>query len=270
MYNNAVYKALTIAGSDSGGCAGIQADLKTFCALGVFGMSAITAITAQNTTGVKDIYSVSPENIICQIDAVMSDIGAGAVKTGMLFDKDIISAVAERIRYWEIKNFVLDPVMVATTGSVLLKEDAIDEIRRVLIPLALVSTPNTPEAEVLTGIKIHNEEDMMRACKVFIDELNAGSVIIKGGHIYESDCSTDIFYDGVSYKKFSSPKVDTRNLHGTGCTFSAAIAGFLSKGNNLLDSIAFGKEYISNAIESGKNFKIGAGDGPVDHFWRFR
>jgi hydroxymethylpyrimidine/phosphomethylpyrimidine kinase len=258
-------RALTIAGSDSGGCAGIQADIKTFSALGVFGMSAITAITAQNTKQVADVEAISIHNITLQIDMVLSDIGANAVKTGMLFSSEIIEAVADRLSHWGAKNLVVDPVMVASSGATLLLPDAIKSMSEKLFPLATVITPNIPEAELLSGIKIEQEQDIYTACEILYN-MGAKKVLLKGGH-RQGGVATDLLFDGVNFHKFSSDWVDTNNLHGTGCTYSAAIAAFLAKGLTLADSVKKAKEYISGAIKHGKNLYISESNGPVDHFW---
>jgi hydroxymethylpyrimidine/phosphomethylpyrimidine kinase len=261
-------KCLTIASSDSGGCAGIQADLKTFSALGVFGMSAIVAVTAQNTLEVRDIYAIAPDNIAAQIDAVLDDLGADSVKTGMLFSKEIIEVVAKKLEKHEVRNLVVDPVMVAATGAVLLKTDAINTMIKKLFPLARVVTPNIHEAEVLSGIKILNYKDKVEACKI-ISKRGAQTIILKGGH-GSGDEATDLWYNGKSVYEFSSSRVDTKNIHGTGCTYSAAIAAYLAQGGTLDESIRKAKKYISNAILKGKDIRLGNGSGPVDHFWNIR
>ncbi|MDR0454233.1 MAG: bifunctional hydroxymethylpyrimidine kinase/phosphomethylpyrimidine kinase [Deferribacteraceae bacterium] len=262
-------RALTIAGSDSGGCAGIQADIKTFSALGVFGMSAVTALTSQNTLGVTNVSPVSAENVISQIDAVMSDIGANAVKTGMLFSKDIIKAVAERLKYWRADNLVVDPVMVSATGAVLLQDDAMEEMVHSLFPLAKVVTPNLPEAETLIGGKIKTDADCREACKTLVRK-GVKSVVLKGGHIGSvNGKAVDLCYNGNTFYELLSEWSDTKNLHGTGCTFSAAIAGFLALAYTTEESLKLAKKYISGAVSAGKNMSIGSGGGPVDHFWQY-
>ena len=260
--------ALTIAGSDSGGCAGIQADIKTFSALGVFGMSAITALTSQNTLGVTHVYPVSAESVTSQIDAVMADMGAKAVKTGMLFSEDIISAVAGRLKHWQAENLVVDPVMVSTTGALLLRESAVEEMASHLFPLAKVVTPNLPEAEALVGGKIKTDSDRREACEAIVRK-GAGSVVLKGGHDSGiNGKAVDLWYDGKVFCELSSEWVDTKNLHGTGCTFSAAIAGYLALSHTLEESLRLAKNYISGAISAGKDMSVGKGNGPVDHFWQ--
>ena len=259
-----IHKALTIAGSDSGAGAGIQADLKTFAALGVYGTSVITAITAQNTRGVTDIFELSPELVAAQIDAVMQDIGADAVKTGMLSNSAIIEVVAEKIREHHIVNLVVDPVMVAKSGDLLLRADAIEALKSRLIPLAMIVTPNLPEAEQLTGIHGTRVEDIKDAARKILD-MGAKSVVIKGGH--RKGPATDLFYDGKKFRSFSSARIATRNTHGTGCTFSAAIAANLAKGEKLEQAVAHAKTYMTRAIR--KSFAIGAGHSPVHHFHNF-
>jgi hydroxymethylpyrimidine/phosphomethylpyrimidine kinase len=259
-----ICKALTIAGSDSGAGAGIQADLKTFAALGVYGTSAITAITAQNTRGVTQIFELSPALVAAQIDAVIEDIGADAAKTGMLANAAIIEAVAEKIREYDLKNLVVDPVMVAKSGDLLLRADAIDALKSRLIPLAAVVTPNLPEAEQLTGIHGTRLNDLKEAARRIVG-LGAKSVVIKGGH--RKGPAVDLFYDGKKFRSFSAARVPTKNTHGTGCTFSAAIAANLAKGEKLEGAVAHAKAYMTRAIRSG--FAVGAGHSPVNHFYGF-
>ncbi len=256
-------KALTIAGSDSGGGAGIQADLKTFAALGAYGSSVLTAITAQNTLGVSAVHEVPIEIIVGQLDAVMSDIGADAVKTGMLSSAAIIDAVADGIRRHRIERLVVDPVMVATSGDRLLREDAVDSIRSVLLPLALIATPNIPEAEILTGQRIESEPEMAEAARM-IGAMGARFVVVKGGHL-EGD-PVDIVYDGTSIERVVTPRVQTRHSHGTGCTFSAAIAARLATGDLVPTAIVAAKQYVYDALIHA--YKVGAGQSPVHHFYR--
>jgi hydroxymethylpyrimidine/phosphomethylpyrimidine kinase len=257
-----IHKALTIAGSDSGAGAGIQADLKTFAALGVYGTSAITAITAQNTRGVKKIFELEPELIAAQIDAVIEDIGAAAVKTGMLCNSAIIEVVAEKIREHRLTNLVVDPVMVAKSGDVLLRADAIGALKSRLIPLATVVTPNIPEAEQLTHVRGTRPQDLKDAARKIID-MGARSVVIKGGH--RKGPAVDLFYDGKLFRTFSAARVRTKNTHGTGCTFSAAIAAYLAKGEKLEQAVARAKTYMTAAIRKG--FAVGSGHSPVHHFY---
>jgi hydroxymethylpyrimidine/phosphomethylpyrimidine kinase len=259
-----VYKALTIAGSDSGAGAGIQADLKTFAALGVYGTSVITAITAQNTRGVTRIFELSPDLVAAQIDAVMQDIGADAVKTGMLSNSAIIEVVAEKIREYRLTNLVVDPVMVAKSGDLLLRAEAIETLKSRLIPLAAIVTPNIPEADQLTGIHRNRQIDLKEAARRIVG-MGARSVVIKGGH--RKGPAIDLFYDGKKFHSFTAARVATRNTHGTGCTFSAAIAANLAKGEKLEQAVAHAKVYITRAIRKG--FTIGSGHSPVHHFYRF-
>lgn len=260
----ALYKALTIAGSDSGAGAGIQADLKTFAALGVYGTSVITAITAQNTMGVSRIFELPPDMVAAQIDALIKDIGTDALKTGMLANSAIIEVVAEKIREYRLQNLVLDPVLIATGGAVLLSEDAIETLRSRLIPLATIVTPNLPEAERLTGIALTDSRGVKEAAKRII-AMGARSVVIKGGH--RRGPALDIFYDGKAFREVSALRVPTRNTHGTGCTYSAAIVANLAKGVKLEKAIIQAKRYITQAIREG--FAIGSGPGPVHHFYQY-
>jgi hydroxymethylpyrimidine/phosphomethylpyrimidine kinase len=255
-------RALTIAGSDSGGGAGIQADLKTFQALGVYGTSAITAITAQNTLGVRAVHEVPTAVIADQIDAVVEDIGIDAAKTGMLSSAAIIATVADRVRHWRIERLVIDPVMVAKSGDPLLKEDAIQALIGELLPLALVLTPNLPEAEVLVGRALTSEDEIREAARDIV-AMGAGSVVMKGGH--RQGDATDVFFDGHEFHTFSSERFDTPNTHGTGCTFSAAIAAALARGMDLVEAVGYGKRYVSEAIRHSR--PLGAGHGPVAHDW---
>jgi hydroxymethylpyrimidine/phosphomethylpyrimidine kinase len=257
-------KALTIAGSDSGGGAGIQADLKTFAALGVYGSSAITALTAQNTLGVQGVYPVDPEFVGQQIDSVMSDIGAHAAKTGMLFSAEIIQVVAERVRRWGIEHLVVDPVMVAKSGDRLLREDAIDALRRELLPLAYVVTPNLGEASVLAGFEVRDKPTMEQAARA-IHALGVRIVVVKGGHL--ADCADDLVYDGASMRWLPAEHIDTPHTHGTGCTFSAAIAALLAQGHEPLEAIARAKDYLTAALRAAQ--PIGAGHSPVNHFYAY-
>jgi len=257
-------KAFTIAGSDSGGGAGIQADLKTFAALGVYGSSAITALTAQNTLGVQGVYPVDPEFVGQQIDSVMSDIGAHAAKTGMLFSAEIIQVVAERVRRWGIEHLVVDPVMVAKSGDRLLREDAIDALRRALLPLAYIVTPNLGEASVLAGFEVHDKPTMEQAARA-IHALGARIVVVKGGHL--ADCADDLVYDGASMRWLPAEHIDTPHTHGTGCTFSAAIAALLAQGHEPLEAIARAKDYLTAALRAAQ--PIGAGHSPVNHFYGY-
>jgi hydroxymethylpyrimidine/phosphomethylpyrimidine kinase len=255
-------KALTIAGSDSGGGAGIQADLKTFAALNVYGMSALTAITAQNTRGVSGVQAIDTELVVAQIRAVASDIGIDAAKTGMLFSAPIIKAVAQTVRDTGPYPLVVDPVMVATSGDRLLQPEAEDSLRQDLIPLATVVTPNLDETAVLVGRKVATLEEMQAAAEAIVAG-GAKAVIIKGGHAIVK--ATDVFYDGSSMELLSSEVVSTRNTHGTGCTLSAAICAMLARGLPLLEASRQAKRYITGALRH--SLSIGHGRGPVGHFW---
>lgn len=260
-----VKKALTIAGSDSGGCAGIQADIKTMSALGVFGMSAITAVTSQNTLGVTYIEELSTKSVITQIEAIYDDLSPDAVKSGMLFSKDIIEVVAEVLKARNKSPYVLDPVMVATSGAKLLKDDAISYMIDKLFPLAYVITPNIPEAELISGIKIECQEHVDKACKI-IKNMGVQNIIIKGGH-FSGEESVDTLYDGKNHYEISSMRIDTKNTHGTGCTYSAAICSYMALGFNLLDAVKYTKQYITSAIIYGAEMNVGSGSGPVNHFF---
>lgn len=255
-------RCLTIAGSDSGGGAGIQADLKTFAALGVYGMSALTAITAQNTLGVQGVYELPADFVGLQIDSVVTDIGVDAVKTGMLANADIIAVVAARVREHGLPNLVVDPVMVAKSGDPLLRPDARDALISLLLPLAVVVTPNLHEARVLTGMKIETVEEMERAA-VAIHRMGPRYVVVKGGHL-ETGESVDVLYDGERFTHFPSPRVETKNTHGTGCTFASAIAAGLAKGLNVEEAVRQAKEYITLALRY--SLDLGHGHGPTHHF----
>jgi hydroxymethylpyrimidine/phosphomethylpyrimidine kinase len=255
--------ALTIAGSDSGGGAGIQADLKTFAALGVYGTSALTAITAQNTVGVTAVHEIPAGVIAAQIEAVISDIGADAVKTGMLSSSAIVEVVARELRRHGVERLVVDPVMIAKSGDPLLKQEAVEALRTRLVPLAAVVTPNIPEAEVLTGMTITSQEDMRRAAEQILG-MGARGVVVKGGHL--EGPATDLFYDGSDFHEFTAPRIDTVNTHGTGCTFASAIAAGLAQGLPVIDAVAQAKEYVTEAIR--QSFPIGQGHGPLNHFFR--
>lgn len=263
MASRRIPSAMTIAGSDSGGGAGIQADLKTFAALGVYGTSALTAITAQNTVGVTAIHEVPTEVIAAQIDAVLTDIGADAVKTGMLSSSAIIAVVAESLQRHRVQRLVVDPVMVAKGGDRLLREDAVDTLRTRLLPLATVVTPNIPEAEALTGIKLTEESDVRRAAERIV-AMGARSVVVKGGH--RQGPATDVFYDGARFQEFTAPRIDTRNTHGTGCTFASAVAAGLARGLTVIEAVALAKDYVTAAIR--RAFAMGQGHGPLNHFYK--
>ncbi|NLV23151.1 MAG: bifunctional hydroxymethylpyrimidine kinase/phosphomethylpyrimidine kinase [Deltaproteobacteria bacterium] len=253
-------RMLTIAGSDSGGGAGIQADLKTSTLLGSFGMSAITALTAQNTLGVTDIHPAPPEFIAAQIEAVLSDIGADVIKVGMLFSPEIIRLVAANIRKYALPA-VVDPVMIAKGGASLLRQEAVAALRNELLPLAYLITPNLPEAEVLTGLTIRTESDMEKAAARLCD-MGPRNVLVKGGHL-EGD-SVDLLVEGGRLHRFHEKRFDTPHTHGTGCTYSAAIATFLAQGIPLVQAVERGKTFITEAIRLAPG--IGHGHGPVNHF----
>jgi hydroxymethylpyrimidine/phosphomethylpyrimidine kinase len=259
-------RALTVAGSDSGGGAGIQADLKTFAAMGVYGASAITAVTAQNTLGVSD-WLAMPERLVAdQIEAILSDIGADAVKTGMLANAAIIQTVASKLREHRVTQLVVDPVMVAKGGASLLEDDAVEALTKELLPMALVVTPNIPEAEALTGMRIAGWDDMRSAAERIV-AMGARSVVVKGGHFEDSETSTDLFYDGRGFREYPARRIDTKNTHGTGCTFASAIAAGLAKGLDVPGAVALAKSYVTLAIQHA--YPVGAGHGPVHHFYRF-
>lgn len=255
---------MTIAGSDSGGGAGIQADLKTYSALGVFGTSTLTAITAQNTVGVTAVHEIPTDVIAAQIDAVVSDIGADAVKTGMLSSSAIVATVAEAVRRHGITNLVVDPVMVAKSGDRLLREEAIATICSELIPLAKVVTPNIPEAEDLTGRSIESDDDVRRAAEAIIG-MGAGSVVIKGGH--RDGPPTDVLYDGREFMEFTTERIPSTSTHGTGCTFASAVAAGLAHGLETPAAVKQAKEYVTAAISAA--YPIGQGHGPLHHFHAF-
>jgi hydroxymethylpyrimidine/phosphomethylpyrimidine kinase len=257
-------RALTIAGSDSGGGAGIQADLKTFSALGVYGMSVLTALTAQNTIGVQAVFELPPSFVAQQIDSVVTDIGVDAVKTGMLANSEIIHVVAEKVKEYRLPNLVVDPVMRAKSGDPLLRPEAQEALVKELLPLALVVTPNLPEAEALVGFPVRNLEDMRRAAMA-IHAMGPAWVVVKGGHL-EGDTSIDILYNGKEWWEFSAPYINTRNTHGTGCTFASAIAAWLARGADVPEAIRLAKEYLTEALKAGAKLNIGKGHGPVHHF----
>ena len=261
-------RILTIAGSDSGGGAGIQADIKTITVLGGYGMSVITALTAQNTLGVQGVHPVPVSFIARQLDSVLSDIGADAAKTGMLANPEIVEVVADGIRRYQVKTLVVDPVMVAKSGDSLLSSDARDTIKKVLLPLAGVVTPNLPEAEVLSGISVGTISEMKEAARIILD-MGPAYVVIKGGHL-EGD-AVDLLFDGESFQEFPAPRLRQKNTHGTGCTFSAALATFLGQGFLTGKAVEMAKEFITEAITAG--ILIGSGYGPANpyaHILRMR
>jgi hydroxymethylpyrimidine/phosphomethylpyrimidine kinase len=254
--------ALTIAGSDSGGGAGIQADLKTFQRFGVFGTSAITAITAQNTRGVSRWEAVSPDMVRAQIDSVAEDLLPAALKSGMLANASVAAAIAGAIREHSLPNYVLDPVMVATSGDLLLEPDAIEVIRHDLIPQAFLVTPNLHEAALLVGEAIDDEDAMARAGETIVNEMGAKAALIKGGHLASGERVVDVLYDG-NVRVFRSQRLDTTNTHGTGCTLSAAIAAQLAKGESLHAAVRRAIDYVHNAIATAPG--LGSGHGPLNH-----
>lgn len=262
-------RALTIAGSDPSGGAGIQADLKTFSACGCFGTSAIVAVVDENTVGVTGVHPVPVDFVVGQIRSVLDDIGADAIKIGMLHSSELILAVRATLAGYDIRNVVLDPVMVATSGDPLLQREAVATLRDELIPRARVITPNIPEAEILLGRRLPRQEELPDAAR----ELSQGgrvSVFLKAGHLDDEEL-VDIFYDAESDRivPLRSKRVATVNTHGTGCTLSSAIAAFLARGYALDDAAAAAKEYIAGAIAAGAHYRIGHGHGPVHHFYRF-
>lgn len=258
-----VKKALTIAGSDCSGGAGIQADLKTFSAHGVFGMSVIVSVVAENTQRVIDIQNITPDLIIKQIDAVFEDIGSDAVKIGMLSERECMLAVAEGLKKYKPKNIVIDPVMYAKGGCPLMNPAAIDSLVKEVIPFADIITPNIPEAEKISGIKIENIEDMKKSAKIIYD-MGTKAVLVKGGHGEGKNC-IDILFDGKDFYDYSSERIDTKNTHGTGCTLSSAIASNLALENSIPEAVSKGKEYVTNAIKH--SLQIGKGHGPTNHFY---
>ena len=252
--------ALTIAGSDSSGGAGIQADIKTMMANGVYAMSAITALTAQNTTGVSAIFNATPEFLAQELDSVFTDIFPDAVKIGMVSDRELISVIARKLKEYQARNIVVDPVMVATSGARLISEDAVDTLKQELFPLAAVLTPNIPEAEVLTGMKICTGEDMIEAARQIAQQYQC-AVLCKSGH--QLNDANDLLYFKDGYCWFEGKRIDNPNTHGTGCTLSSAIAANLAKGYDLPTSVERAKDYISGALSA--MLDLGAGSGPMDH-----
>ena len=258
--------ALTIAGSDSGGGAGIQADLKTFAALGVYGTSAVAALTAQNTVGVTGVHAVPAAFVVAQIDAVAGDLGCDAVKTGMLATAEIVEAVAAAVTRWSLPHLVVDPVMVAKSGDHLLAADAVDALKRVLLPLAAVVTPNVPEAEVLTGLTIRTRDDALGAAHA-LRALGAGAVVVKGGHLDRADI-VDVLVVGDRDIEIVGERVPGRHTHGTGCTFASAIAARLALGDDIEAATRAAQAYVREAMRAG--VPLGAGHRPLDHLWKAR
>jgi hydroxymethylpyrimidine/phosphomethylpyrimidine kinase len=257
-------RALTIAGSDSGGGAGIQADLKTFSALGVYGMTAITAVTVQNTKGVSGYEELSPQTVGDQIRAVATDIGVDAAKTGMLASAPIVEAVADAIAETHLPNVVVDPVFMSKHGHVLLAEDAVGALRERILPLATLVTPNVPEAEGLTGLRIRGRDDMPRVAEAIL-ALGPRAVLVKGGHLEGVETAADLLADASGHAWIEAERIDTPHTHGTGCTLSAAIAAHLAAGEGLLEAVRRGKAFVTAAIRSA--LPLGEGIGPVDQLW---
>ncbi len=263
--------ALTIAGSDTSCGAGIQADLKTFAALDCYGMSVITALTAQNTTGVKSVYEIPVRFIAKQIDALFEDIDIDAVKIGMVQNEEIIKTISRRLRFHNARNIVVDPVMIAKGGKRLLRTSAIEALKSELFPLVAIITPNIPEAVLLTGRKIENTDDIERAA-VELLSYGSKSVLIKGGHAKTKLCRDCLCISGANGRNeiiwFEGKRIRTKNTHGTGCTLSSAIASYLAKGYHCHDAVKKSKEYITSALEAGASFKLGHGFGPLNHFYK--
>lgn len=259
-------KILTIAGSDSSGGAGIQADLKTFASLGAYGMTCITALTAQNTMGVSKIENASPAMVTAQLAAVYDDVPPDAVKTGMLATAANAAAAADFLAAHRGAPLVVDPVMVATSGALLLEKEAVTVYKERLFPLASVVTPNIPEAEALTGLSIRSKDDMKAAAEA-IKAWGSAAVLVKGGHL--TSAAADILLDENGFHEFSEPRVETKNTHGTGCTLSSALAYFLGDGWPMDEAVHMAKLYITGALLGGIDRSVGHGHGPVDHFWAY-
>lgn len=266
------HRVLTIATSDSGGGAGIQADLKTISAMGCYGMSALAALTAQNTHEVRGIHALPPEFVALQIDTVIEDLGVDAVKIGMLFNSEIIETVAKRLKAHAVEQVVLDPVMVSQSGSKLIEDEAIEALKHFLFPLSTTVTPNRPEAEALSGITIKDRSEMEEVARSLL-EYGSESVLLKGGH-FEEEHSLDCLVlrepdeEGNDIYWYKAIRITTNNTHGTGCTLSSAIASGLAKGETLPKSVENAKDYITGAIEAGSRYRIGRGSGPLHHFYQ--
>lgn len=256
-------KILTIAGSDCSGGAGIQADIKTITAHKMYAMSAITALTSQNTMGVQGVLEATPEFVAMQLDSIFTDIVPDAVKIGMVSNKNIISIIADKLIEYDVKKIVLDPVMVSTSGSKLLVEDAMEMLINKLMPLATVITPNIPEGECLCGFHIETREDMIKAVEK-ISTFYKGNILLKGGHL--KDCSDDLLYENEELTWFNGEKIDNPNTHGTGCTLSSAIACNIAVNSDLKECIKNSKEYITGALKA--NLNLGNGSGPLNHCWK--
>lgn len=261
-----IKRALTIAGSDSGGGAGIQADIKSMSANGVYAMSVITAVTAQNTKGVQGYVDVPLEYIDMQLDSIFSDIVPDAVKTGMLSNPETVALVARKLHEYKVQNLVVDPVMIAKGGSPLLKEEAVQNMVGMLFPQAAVITPNIPEAEFITGKKIVTSADMHEIC-IELSDLGAQAVLLKGGHM-GTDEANDLLYDGTDFHTFTSKRITTENTHGTGCSLASAIAANLAKELSVYEAVLAAKGYIQGAIEHADELEIGSGHGPIHHFYQ--
>jgi hydroxymethylpyrimidine/phosphomethylpyrimidine kinase len=258
--------ALTIAGSDSGGGAGLQADLKTFLACRVHGMAAVTAVTVQNSLGVSAFYELPPHAVAQQIESVVTDIGVGAAKTGMLAAAPIMAAIAEVVQRLPVRPFVVDPVAASQHGDPLLQPDALDALRELVLPLATLVTPNLGEVRLLTGIEVRSRADMDDAARA-LHALGPQWVLVKGGHLPSGD-AVDVLYDGTSFREFTAPRRDTAHTHGSGDTLAAAITAGLARGLDMPAAVELGKRFISAAVADA--FPLGAGLGPVGHFWRVR
>lgn len=265
--HNAIPVVLTIAGSDSGGGAGIQADIKAISATGSYACSVITAITAQNTLGVFDIFPIPLDHVASQLDAVFQDLNIVTVKIGMLADAKIINVVADKLEQYRPQHIVLDPVMVATSGDVLLENSAIESLKDRLLPLATIITPNLPEAAALTGLEMPEDSAEMHQMIAALRQLNTPAVLLKGGHLESESHSDDILITAQSTLTISAERIDTSNTHGTGCTLSSAIASYIAQGNDLTAAVGHAKHYISQAIGNADQLKIGHGRGPVNHFY---
>lgn len=260
------FRVLTIAGSDSGGGAGVQADLKTFSALGCYGLSVLTALTAQNTQEILSVYPVSAEFVGEQLDAVLTDIGAESIKIGMLQDISIIKMISTKLQNYDEVPIILDPVMISTSGSTLLHRNAIEDLKKLLFPLTTLLTPNLPEASRLLGRKVEVREQMEEAaCEILA--MGPKAVLLKGGHL-EKGKAWDCLAVDSQIHWVEGVEVKTRNTHGTGCTYSSAIAAYLAKGHHLLEAVTLAKQYLTFAIEAGVHLSVGKGNGPVHHFYR--
>ena len=265
MISRRVPRVMTIAGSDSGAGAGIQADLKTFGALEVFGTSVVTTITAQNTLGVSAALATPPSMVEEQIDAIVEDIGTDAVKTGILPNAEIIRSVARRLKCHSLSPVVVDPVLVSRTGARILDDEAVEMLKLMLLPIATIVTPNTDEALVLTGVEVNDMDDLEWAARVLVHDLGAKGALVKGGRL--DGPATDVLYDGVELRTFTSQRIRTTSNHGTGCTLASAIAAGLAKGQAMGEAVQGAKDYVTEALRS--SFPVGSGHGPLNHFHQF-